>query len=144
MALLVCVAVGLVGCGGKESNTNNSTTSMIPEEYMTALGAAIQTRNVDAIRNRISNDYSDDCETKEEFVARIMGVLGNAGAIDFDILPITNKSVDELRNKGEFDGGFVLTVTEGETTRSLQESGRMFIRRDNSPWQLYGDHECIR
>ncbi|MEZ0326379.1 MAG: hypothetical protein ACAH95_10775 [Fimbriimonas sp.] len=144
-ALLACIVLGLVGCGGGGDKNNNgaSTTSMVPEQYMAALEAAIETRDRDFIANQISDDYFEDCETKEGLLNRIMSVLGSGGTIDFTFVAPTNKRVNELRNSAEFDGGFTLTVTEGADTRTLTESGRLFLHRDNSPWQLYGDQTCV-
>jgi hypothetical protein len=144
LALVMCIVVALAGCGGGgEKNTGASTTSMIPEEYLSSLQAAINTRDIDFIRSQISNDYSENCETKEQLVARIMDVLSSGGPISFTTLPISNKSVEESRNKAEFTGGFRIDVAEGDAIRTFEKSGRIYLRRDNTPWQLYGDHNCM-
>ncbi len=146
VALLLCILMGLIGCGGGGDKNNNgaSTTSLVPEQYMTALENAVGTRNRDFIANQISDDFADDCATKEILLNRIMTALGSGGTITFTTIPPTNKSVNELRNTAEFDGGFTITVIEGAETRTLEDSGRFYLRRDNSPWQLYGDHNCMR
>ncbi len=145
LALFVCLIIGLGGCGGAGKNdSGSSSTSLVPEQYLADLRAAIETRDRDFIATRISDDYLDDCQDKQILLSRIMSVLGTGGTIEFLTEPPTNKKVNELRNTAEFDGGFSLTVTQGAETRNYQDSGRLYLRRDNTPWQLDGNRECPR
>jgi hypothetical protein len=140
--LLLLVAAFLVGCGGNGEKNGSTSDSQVPEQYMTALKNAVLTRDVDFIRQQIDTNYLDNCENKAGLVDAIMAVLGTSGTIDFTIFPITNKDVNVTRGRAEFDGGFRIEVTDGTETSSLMRTGRIVLRRDNGPWQLYGEQDC--
>jgi hypothetical protein len=143
-ALLAALAVLLAGCGGNGTNTNgNTANSQVPEEYMVALKAAVESRDIDFIRSQISNNYKEDCMNKEQFVNEIMSTLGATGAVTFTVEPISNKVVNLNRNTAEFTGGFRIEVVDGEVSREFVQTGRMYLRRDNGPWQLYGEQDCV-
>lgn len=108
---------------------------------MAALQSAVLTRDADLIRNQIDTQYLDDCENKAELVDAILDVIGTSGAIQFTVMPITNKSVNVNLGRAEFDGGFRIVVDDA-TPRSMTRSGHMMLRRDNGPWRLYGEQDC--
>jgi hypothetical protein len=141
--LLLLVSALLMGCGGSGDKNNGYTSdSLVPEQYMTALNNAVQSRDVDSIRSQIATEYLDDCENKALLVNAILDVLGTGGTVEFTAAPITNKSVNVNLGRAEFNGGFTIRVIQGDVERMMSRTGHMVLRRDNSPWQLYGEQDC--